>query len=493
MKIERGGILPHENIQLISIETGVWCLNDSFNQKQVFGGDCLRDTWEDIANGKVLFNSEIYDCLRRNEFLDDKVDYFSQRKDSFIKKNASKDVCKVNYNLLRLLITDDCNLSCSYCKVVPNVASHKIGVVDDESIRAVVRYFFSNSNVNEPKTIHITGGEPTVYFDKVRRIVAEVESECRINEKYMIVLGTNGTLISQDMAAFFKDHDVKCIVSIDGPEQVHNHQRIKNNGKGSWEDVDSGIRLLKNAGVEVSLSMVLGKHNIGSVEDIIGGLLSAYDPVGLGVNLMKPPSLKKKYYQELVAPEVYAKKIYDIHKKYRSRGLFLELVFRKLQPFVYQRFRLHDCGAGTGSTINLDSRGRVGPCKSFLLMNRIALGIKELDSLRESSFDLWGERSPLNHEECTMCHAVGICGNGCAYDSFVQTGDLTAIDNRNCQYSKLFYRLFLEDLFNQIKPLGQIDKSWVYVPSQSDRMKLLGNVRSYFNTLSYSIGHHTSA
>jgi radical SAM protein with 4Fe4S-binding SPASM domain len=235
--------------------------------------------------------------------------------------------------------------------------------------------------------------------------------------------------------------------------------------------------------------MVLGAHNIEQSSDIISFFMDEYQPTGLGVNYMKPPTPDQADYAFLIDEKSYAEQIYAIHRQFRDRGLFLELVYRHLEPFVKQEYRFHDCGAAGGNNLNVDAKGNIGPCKSFLLMGKLALGELDATEYKRTVIEKWRKRSPIFYKACEGCSARGMCGNGCAYDAFVHTRNEMAIDARSCRYTRYFNQLFLEDLYQRVRPAGGGD--WWCVPSQEDRLALLGQVRAIPNSLSYSIGHHT--
>ena len=91
-----------------------------------------------------------------------------------------------------------------------------------------------------------------------------------------------------------------------------------------------------------------------------------------------------------------------------------------MSPFVEKKFKYYDCGA-CGKNINLDTRGNIGPCKSFLIME--TLYQKEKDEINPEIFEKLSNRSTLKNEKCLSCAALGICGAGCAYEAYVETGD----------------------------------------------------------------------
>ncbi|MBH8599054.1 MULTISPECIES: radical SAM/SPASM domain-containing protein [unclassified Thermoactinomyces] len=480
------------NVQLIDLGKGAYCLNHALRLEQIFGGQVLKEAYYNVLDEKAhLVEERLLQAMFDKGFLVPPGVSPDREHRRLMKQEDQKKDISISFTLLRILLTDICNLACSYCKVVQNVASPLTTPTSSNRLEQVIQFFFNNSDPKRNKIIHITGGEPTLFWDSVRLIIDLKEKYQRPNEHIWIVMGTNATRIDDERARYLAEKDVKCIVSMDGPAEIHDQLRGTRGGQGSWEAVDRGIKKLKEVGVEVSISMVLGKHTINEAYSIIDWFLEEYEPTGLGVNFMKPPTPDQKDYEYLIDPNLYADTMYGIHKSFRNKGLFLELVYRKLQPFVEQRYRFHDCGAAGGTNLNVDAKGNVGPCKSFLVMDQLALKDLDSDSYRSTVISQWRKRSPIYYSYCNDCSARGMCGNGCAYDAQIHSGDDMAIDIRSCEYTKRFHELFIEDLFNIVKPRDFDLSSWWHVPSKKEREAVLGNVKARPRTLSYSIGHQT--
>ena len=123
-------------------------------------------------------------------------------------------------------------------------------------------------------------------------------------------------------------------------------------------------------------------------------------------------------------------------------------------------------------------------------MDKLAMKKVDITEYKNTISKDWRKRSPIFYSFCEGCDAIAICGNGCAYDAFVNAGDEMNIDHRSCQYTQQFFGLFLKDLFSQIKPLKS-NSDWWHLATQEERDKVLGNVAEVENSLSYSIGHQT--
>ena len=83
-------------------------------------------------------------------------------------------------------------------------------------------------------------------------------------------------------------------------------------------------------------------------------------------------------------------------------------------------------------------------------------------------------RSPVYIDKCQGCEAIGICGNACAYEAWVQSGNMMDRDMRACEYARLFFEKFIDDLADIVKkPMGSHS---FYQPTQADRRRIIGNI-----------------
>lgn len=396
---------------------------------------------------------------------------------------------KRGYRLLRILLTDVCNLRCSYCKVMQNIVDVTKHATSPENLKCAIRIFFDGSDVSTPKIIHISGGEPLIAWNHIKQITSFAESYKRINERYFIAIGTNAVLMNDKRAAFLADHKIKAIVSMDGRRNIHDILRRSHAGSGSFQQVDAGIHLLNRHKVELGLSMVIGKHNVNRLAPEITYMMEKYNPVSLGVNYMKPPTRDQANFPYLIQPREYVDAVYDAFCAFRDSGLFFELLYRKIYPFVMKKFRYHDCGAARGTTINIDAKGNIGPCKSFLVLNALVGDISDASNcpIKLPVFDSLRKRSPVYIDECQKCFAIGICGNACAYEAWVQSDDMMNRDMRACEYARLFFQKFIDDLATIVKKA--MGSNPFYEPTKEDRLKLLGKTVVNEDSLSSSLGH----
>ena len=71
----------------------------------------------------------------------------------------------------------------------------------------------------------------------------------------------SGTLLTDEWCKFFKENNFLIGISIDGPQEYHDHYRKTHNGRPTWKEVMRGIHLLQKHGVEWNAMAVVNSYN----------------------------------------------------------------------------------------------------------------------------------------------------------------------------------------------------------------------------------------
>ena len=74
-------------------------------------------------------------------------------------------------------------------------------------------------------------------------------------------LQTNGTLLNDDWARFFREYRFLIGLSLDGPPEWHDQYRVDRAGRGQHERVLRSVALLKRHGVEFNILCVVSAAN----------------------------------------------------------------------------------------------------------------------------------------------------------------------------------------------------------------------------------------
>ncbi len=423
--------------------------------------------------------------LRTNEIADSLIErgFFVELGDDELRFNEIRhNVGRINISNLKLLVSNDCNYACKYCQIEQNIGpEQKQYNMSIEVAKKALELFERNTQPGLKKTITLTGGEPLLNIKTVEYLIERAK---RIQNVRMVIF-TNGSLITEELADYFARENVLMLVSLDGTKDIHDSVRIRKGGQGTHDVSLRGYELLKQAGCKVGVSAVIGGHNKERIDEV-SDLFLRIDASSIGLNyghyLLNKPN-------PLVLPmRMFAELITGVYRKMREKNIFVENVSRFVTPFCQEKPRLNECQA-QGRGLTVDSRGKIGPCKSLLVSDMMSKGIEAISEnlSGDAMFQQFAERSPFSLEECTNCNVIGICGGGCTYDSFViNNGDIKKIDPRLCDYTNAMLDFLMWDLFESMK--GKIGNG-VYTPSVAEQEKCFLKFYDSSDELQRSVGH----
>jgi uncharacterized protein len=172
------------------------------------------------------------------------------KKKDFEHKN-NKKLTKISYpNNIWFFVSTGCNMACRYCYVSGgNFNKFPREIMSEEMAKiSVQRLLYLLGDRIE--IISFFGGEPLLAFKTIKVIVEEFIKN-GLRPKFTIA--TNGTLLNQDMIDFFIENNFTVTVSVDGPEKVHDYNRIFPNGEGSFKQVMKNVELLKKNNVKLAM------------------------------------------------------------------------------------------------------------------------------------------------------------------------------------------------------------------------------------------------
>ena len=350
-------------------------------------------------------------------------------------------------DILYLLVADGCNLRCSYCfEDAPIGAKSPRGtVMSEKTVEAAIQCFArlvkKYGRDNPEKVIHIYGGEPLLNKNAVRRtveVVSGFKMDRQLPEATKVVLITNGVLLDKETANYLAAHDVSIGISIDGPQRIHNVNRIaKKRCIDSFAAARNGYAVAKDAGAPIGVSATLTPEvieNFEAVLDFFVNDLSVQNGMSFNILHYNPTcSLSAKYYDDA------AKCLIRAFERFRELGLYEERMMRKVSAFVDKAPIFIDCGVG-GNQIVVAPDGSIGVCQDFVKPRTYFYGSvfdANYDPFAAGLFEGWKHRSPLFMEVCYNCCALGICGGGCPASAELRTGSRWSIDERICPHSKL--------------------------------------------------------
>jgi len=303
--------------------------------------------------------------------------------------------------------------------------------------------FITDLSEMKAPVLLFSGGEPLL-----RRDIFEL-GKFSVDSNLRVVLSTNGTLITPEIALKIKDAGFQYAgVSIDGMPKTHDDFRAMD---GAFAAAIDGMRNCMTIGVKTGVRFTINKFNQDELEKIIDLVVKEGIPrfcmyhlvySGRGFGLMSTDTSlieKRKTIEFLVDKtlELYKKGVevelltVDNH----ADGVYIYNYLKKTDPEradeVMQLLQMHGgCSAGT-KFANVDPQGNVHPCQFWQH--------ETLGNVKERKFsEIWNDehnqlliqlrqKSDLIKGRCGSCDFKSVCG-GCRIRAEVVSNDLWAED-----------------------------------------------------------------
>ncbi len=374
----------------------------------------------ELRDNGALYTKDIYESY---------VDKFSE---SRAKNSIVKAMC--------LHIAHDCNLRCKYCFAEEGEYHGRKALMSYEVGVKALDYLMDHSGNRVNLEVDFFGGEPTMNFDVVKRLVEYGRSkEKERNKKFRFTLTTNGVLLDDEILDFANKEMGNLVLSIDGRKEVNDRMRPTANGKGSYDIIlpkflkAAESRKQTNYYVRGTYTHfntdfskdVLHLHDLGfeqiSVEPVV------CDP-------KEPYALKEEDLPVLLEQyDILAKEIIKRRKNGKYINFFHFMIDLEGGPCIAKR--LSGCGSG-GEYIAVTPWGDIYPCHQFVgeekfLLGNVDEGIKNTDLVSK-----FARCNVYSKPECKECFAKFYCSGGCAANSYHATGDINGNYSFGCELQR---------------------------------------------------------
>lgn len=185
----------------------------------------------------------------------------------------------IRFSVERMVMqpTQLCNLNCSYCYLPDRNKNRKMSPEVAERVAQGV------AELGNAVEIVWHGGEPlSCGIDHFSNLALPLE-HLRKQELVRHAIQTNATLINEHWCEFFKLHQFRVGVSIDGPAWA-NVKRIGWNGTPAFDKIMRGIHFLREAGIPFSAICVVSGSVLDRAEELYNFFVES-GCASLGVNI----------------------------------------------------------------------------------------------------------------------------------------------------------------------------------------------------------------
>jgi uncharacterized protein len=380
-----------------------------------------------------------------------------------------------------------CNLDCAYCFFLSKEMLYPGSRfrMAEELLETYLRQLIECHARVPEVTIAWQGGEPTLMgLDFFRRSVELAERYLRSGQRAAYTIQTNGTLIDDEWAAFFREHGFLVGISIDGPRELHDAYRVNKGGKGSFADVMRGLANLRAAGVEWNALTTIhaanadhGREVYCFLRDECGARFVQFIPIIERVAETSEDGTvpwtswrdRPLYVQEgdrvtgrSVTAEQYGRFLIDVFEEWVRRDVgevFVQMFDVALANWAGEPPGLCVHSETCGLALALEHTGDLYCCDHFVEPDYKLGNIRETHMLElvagERQQQFGRDKRDTLPRFCLECDVRFACHGGCPKDRFIETPDGEPGLNYLCAGYKAFFHHVDESMRFMAKRLGR--------------------------------------
>ncbi len=182
-----------------------------------------------------------------------------------------------------LFLTNACNLRCVYCYAEAGEAAD-IRTIAPEAARAAIDFVAANARRQGVDTFSVGfhgAGEPTLAWDSYVALVDYARARAaRHGLRAAISTATNGVL-DESRARWIARNTLSANVSVDGPADVHDAQRPRGDGRGSWEALARTLRVFDEEDFCYAIRATITDLNVRRMAEMVELFTDDFHPQDL--------------------------------------------------------------------------------------------------------------------------------------------------------------------------------------------------------------------
>lgn len=325
-------------------------------------------------------------------------------------------------------IASRCNINCTYCymynhedktfKLQPKIMS-------DETINDLIKKIKIHCLITKVEKFQfiLHGGEPLLagktFFEN---LIKKANNYLLPEVKPTFHLQTNGILIDNEWCNLFKKHNVHVGVSLDGIKSINDQYRIDHKGKGSYDRVIKGIKVVQENNIGLGMLTVINidadpiefyehlKHlKIDNVDLLFPDY--THDELPVGINNGSFTREKTPYADWLI-------NIFDLWFSDKEK-LDIRLFKYCVCLLIGGEINFDYLGTSNNNVLVIETDGGIEPVDSLKICGE---GFTKMNANVSTNYFSEALSSPLSkmyllskkkiHKQCTICPLKQICGGG---------------------------------------------------------------------------------
>jgi len=307
-------------------------------------------------------------------------------------------------------------------------------------IQTVIKHIKKHGRKN--LFIQFFGGEPLVNWPAVKYVLDEFSDGKKYGIKIRYSIVTNGSLITEEIAKYFKKYDVAVIVSFDSPR---GEDRVLANGKNSLQLVKKNIRILKKYNNRISTNSAITLKTFRYFDKDLVDFSVKNGITEIGVVFDFNLDFYKKYSIQKIVNKfwkfcLYAKKNNIVVTGYWHHAFQLILENKHFTKGGYKT-----CPA-MGAELSIEPSGVVYACKASSAYYGNMNDFQKIFSSK--NYLSYGKHPFLRRAYCKGCEIENFCSNICAGVREKNYHSISKMHEPTCR----LYKQLIKNLIKNLEP-----------------------------------------
>ncbi|WP_432463374.1 anaerobic sulfatase maturase [Agarivorans sp. QJM3NY_33] len=338
-----------------------------------------------------------------------------------------------------------CNLDCSYCYYLKQAEQRSTRMSEAKLQQVIKNHIQSQPDSSQPVDFIWHGGEPMLRGLEFYQQAVALQQQHAAGRPLANTLQTNGTLINQRWAQFFREHKFFIGVSIDGDQVHHDIARIDHSGQSSFQRTMRGIAHLKAHQVDFNTLTVVNNRTYQQGKAIYQFLKQH----GSGYMQFQPcidhPLDRRSEHDWSLNGKQWGEFLCDVFDQWSEQDVgqvYVQFFENCLMLLMGYPSQMCHHAASCGQQLMAEADGEVYSCDHFAYSDH-RLGNVQQDSLQsmvsgQQQRQFAANKSASLCSQCQSCDFLALCQGGCPKNRSLAAEPGKAL-NQLCEGYQMFF------------------------------------------------------
>ncbi len=387
---------------------------------------------------------------QRGFLIDENYDEYGAY-DKILADHEANLIAGQQVGVVQLIVTNACNFRCEYCFINTIYSSkereelqhakHNQVMTPEDAIEYLTIVINMRKKCGK-NSLHIQffGGEPLANWKTCKSVLDYFGNGEKFGIKITYGIVTNGSLITQEVADYFKKYKLPVVVSFDSPK---GDNRVLASGEPAFSKIVAGIKILKENGNTLIFNSVFSKETFKSFDMELIDFAKDNNVSEIGVLF----DLDLDFYDMYSSDEI-VDKLWEVYKYGQEKGVLVtgywHMIFQNIIGYDRALTLGYKTCSATGCQFSIEPSGDVFSCKGA---SGYFGNVKDLDALFTSpKYIQHAMRFLRNSPKCKNCPLEHFCSGVCLGPLEKKYGTIDAVAESTCDVYKKIVKKLIEDL-----------------------------------------------